>query len=151
MASPTEFLPFAWYLYKNNLAETFLDDLSISPESACPLFRTLKREEQKGFCGNYSFRGLVCRLFGYAARINKEGMPELATCKLIKEDQPDLFQKASEEMKTKRNVPIYSNYYQRLSHLEPQGKLELLPINEAIRKAVEVVLWDRFYRDKKIG
>jgi len=150
LASPTEFLPFAWSLYKEGQAETFLDALDLDDGAQCPLFRVFKTEEQKGFCGNYSMRGLVCRLFGFAAMINKHGQSELSTCKLIKEDQAEKYNNAVTALKEGMKVPIYKIHYQRLANIEPQGKVELMAINGAIRKAVEMVLWDRHYRKRAV-
>ncbi|MDH5603744.1 MAG: YkgJ family cysteine cluster protein [Cyclobacteriaceae bacterium] len=146
MASPVEFLPFAWSLYKEQRAEIFLDGLDQDDGAQCPLFRVIKAGEQKGFCGHYQSRGLVCRLFGFAAMINKHGQPELSTCKLIKEDQPEKYQHASRALKEGLKVPVYKDYYQRLANIEPGGKVELIGVNGAIRKALEMVLWDRQYR-----
>jgi len=50
-----------------------------------------------GLCSEYTYRGLICRLFGYSARTNKYAKHELVTCKIIKEEQSEAYQQA--EMK----------------------------------------------------
>jgi len=146
MASSTEFLPLAWALYKENTASQYLDHLELSPISLCPIFMSLKTSEHAGFCGNYKNRGLVCRLFGYSAMVNKHGLPELSTCKLIKEQQTDQYNETVEKMKNGMKIPVYSNYYRRLSNIDPDQAIVMLPIKEAIRKAIERVLWYQHYR-----
>ena len=152
MAAPIEFLPFAWHLFKNGRAESFLTEMETNPMSTCPLFKSLIQEQEKGFCSQYPWRALVCRLFGFAAMVNKHGQPELSTCRLIKESQKEAFEITSSQIKEgKWSVPIYKNYYSKLAAIDTNSPLQLVPIKQAVSKAIEMVLWDNYFRQPQTG
>jgi hypothetical protein len=99
-----------------------------------------------GLCSEYSYRGLICRLFGYSARTNKYNEPELITCQIIKTEQTELFENAVEEIGKGVKVPIMSQYYMQLQAVDFDLTREFYPINTAISKAIETVLHYYAYR-----
>ena len=85
-ASPLEFLPWAFHLFLNGDAETVLAKLKVKQSSICHIYQPLSLlDSNSGSCGDYQYRGLICRLFGYGATKDKYGALRLATCKIIKE------------------------------------------------------------------
>lgn len=146
-ASPLEFLPWAFHLFLNGKAEETLKELSSISTRNCFLYRSLSIVEcHKGSCSNYRYRGLICRLFGYAATTDKFGKLRLATCTIIKEEQQENFIKAEEGINKGKYIPIFSDYYMQLAQIDLRMGVCLLPINEALKIAIEEVLHYYAYR-----
>lgn len=146
-ASPLEFLPWAFHLFLNGKAEETLKELSNTSAKNCFLYRSLSvLEYHKGSCSNYRYRGLICRLFGYAANNDKFGKLRLATCKIIKEEQQKKFNEAEEAINKGKYVPIFTDYYMQLAQIDFRMGRTLLPINEALKIAIEEVLHYYAYR-----
>jgi len=146
-ATPIEFLPLALEYYDQGIAEQMLEQLKSNSDSLCHIFRPYVTNFG-GLCSQYPNRGLICRLFGYSARKNKEGKPELVTCKLIKSSQSESFEKSVEDIKSGLKVPIMSDYYSRMASIDP-SLVEFYPINTAAKKAIEVVLHYYSYRTRR--
>ena len=146
-ASPLEFLPWAFHLFLNHKAEETLKELAATTSKNCFLYRSLSiLEYHKGSCSNYRYRGLICRLFGYGATTDKFGKLRIATCKIIKEEQHNNFNKAEVAINNGVNIPIFANYYMRLAQIDLRMGVNLLPINEALKIAIEEVLHYYAYR-----
>ncbi len=146
-ASPLEFLPWALHLFLNGKAEETLLELNNSTISTCHIYRPLALlEEYNGSCSNYKYRGLICRLFGYAANRDKYGELRLATCKIIKDNQLENFNNTEEAISKGLYVPIFTDYYMQLAQIDYRMGVTLLPINQALKMAIEEVLQYYAYR-----
>jgi len=141
-ATVLEFLPLAMHLFRQGKAEAWYEKLKTEPPALCILLHPM--QTGKGMCGSYPHRGLICRLFGYAVRTNKYGKPELVTCQVLR-TQPG-YTRAETIAQTGNDVPHIRNWYLRLQVIDPVLGNERLPINEAICKALEVVMLDMTYR-----
>jgi Fe-S-cluster containining protein len=146
-ATPVEFLPLALKLYDEGKALSFYEELQSKSDSLCHVFRPFVTNFG-GMCSEYPQRGLICRLFGYSARINKEGAKELVTCKLLKEQRTLHYEKAVSNIKAGKNVPVMSAYYTRMASIDPSLS-QFFPINQAMAKALEVVLHYYAYRRRR--
>ncbi|MCH7407872.1 YkgJ family cysteine cluster protein [Belliella sp. DSM 111904] len=145
-ASVLEFLPLAFDLYEKGKAEKALEILDESGEDAnCIVYKSLSEDAKSGFCSDYSNRGMICRLFGSAARRNKEGKKELITCKIIKEQKSDAYQSTALAIKEGLAVPSSGGFYSQLYNIDFQLANQQFPINIAIKNALEVVLTYMFY------
>ena len=146
-ASPLEFLPWAFHLFLNGKAEETLKELSTISTKNCFLYRSLSvLEYHKGSCSNYRYRGLICRLFGYGATTDKFGKLRLATCTIIKKEQQENFTKAEVAINKGTSIPIFTHYYMQLAQIDLRMGVNLLPINEALKIAIEEVLHYYAYR-----
>lgn len=146
-ASPLEFLPWAFHLFLNGKAEETLDELNKKTNLSCHLYRPLTIvDTNSGSCSNYVYRGLICRLFGYAASQDKYGKLRLATCKIIKENQQESYLYTVEAISNGLYVPIFSDYYMNLSQIDYGLGTQILPINQALKRAIEEVLQYYAYR-----
>ncbi len=145
-ATPLEFLPFAYELYKQDLAYQWLEDVQSSGTSFCKILKPMMIEGDQGFCSQYKYRGLVCRLFGHSASRNKLGQLELATCKTIKSEFPEAYQKAKVHISNSGKVPIMTDFYHQLRSIDADLGRQLVPINDAIAEALKVVLGYYAYR-----
>lgn len=62
IASPLEFLPFAYHLYKNGDAYSHLEQLQGKSDSTvCFNLNPFLNQQEGGFCNQYNDRGLICR------------------------------------------------------------------------------------------
>jgi uncharacterized protein len=146
-AGVIEFLPLALDLYDRGLAESTLAELSEKKDSICHVFRP-HMTKFGGLCNAYPHRGLICRLFGFTARINKDEQKELVTCKYIKEEQSEHYRDAVDRIAQNEYVPVMSEYYYRMQSIDP-GVQGFYPINEAMAKAIEMVLHYYAYRKRR--
>ena len=144
-ATALEFLPFAHHLYLTNQATEWLDKINSSDQAICHILNPT--HIGAGLCSEYPYRGLICRLFGYSARMNKYGKKELVTCQIIKTEQNRSFEKAEQRIAEGEAVPVMSSYYMQLHSIDPELARDFYPINTAIKKALETVLHYYAYRN----
>lgn len=146
-ATPLEFLPLAFHIYRSGKAEEILESLETCPEeSFCIILKQLSTNGHAGQCSQYAHRGLICRLFGNSARKNRAGIKELITCKLIKSEKQELYEKTSAGIaENEVPIPISADYYSRLYTIDFHMAKEQYPVNTAIKKALEAVLSFYFY------
>ncbi|MFG6686088.1 YkgJ family cysteine cluster protein [Mariniflexile sp. HNIBRBA6329] len=146
-ASPLEFLPWAFHLFLNGEAEKTLIKLKNTSSSICHIYQPLSLlNSGNGRCGNYQYRGLICRLFGNAANSDKYGKLRLATCTIIKENQNIDYKKTEEAIGKGLYVPIFTDYYMQLNQIDFYLGNTILPINHALKIAIEEVLNYYIYR-----
>lgn len=146
-ASPLEFLPWAFHLFLNHQAENMLEELNNKTTSPCHIYRPLNPiDNNNGSCTSYKYRGLICRLFGYAASKDQFGKLRLATCKIIKETQQENYNTTSVAINKGLYVPIFSDYYMNLSQIDFALGKKMLPINLALKMAIEEILHYYAYR-----
>lgn len=100
----------------------------------------------QGHCGTYQYRGLICRLFGFAATRDKYGSLRLATCKIIREGQAEQYRTVSEAIAKGLYVPVFTDYYMQLNQIDYQLGTKMLPVNKALKVALEEVLHYYTYR-----
>jgi Fe-S-cluster containining protein len=143
-ATVLEFLPFAHVLFRAGKTSEWLDRLQAAGTQCLILD---PGQSGVGLCTEYAHRGLICRLFGYSARTNKYGKPELVTCTTIKTNQREAFESVQKQMEEGKEVPVMSDYYMRLRSVDPNLAGNFYPINEAIRRAIETVLQYYAYRE----
>jgi uncharacterized protein len=143
-ATILEFLPFAHYLYHHDLAFAWYEKLKESESSICLILNA--DQAGAGLCSQYKHRGLICRLFGYSARTNKYAEKELVTCQVIKTEQAEKYSEASQMVKDGNSIPVMNQYYMQLHAIDFDLAREFFPINEAMRRAIEVILQHYAYR-----
>ncbi|MCB0485046.1 MAG: YkgJ family cysteine cluster protein [Flavobacteriaceae bacterium] len=146
-ASPLEFLPWAFSIFKEGRALEVLKALTEEKSSMCHLYRPLSLTEQaSGSCGDYQHRGLICRLFGYGANRDKLGQMRLITCTLIKNTFSDRYEATKTAIEKGLYVPVFTDYYQKLAQIDLKLGSKILPVNKAMKVALEEVLYYYAYR-----
>lgn len=151
-ATPLEFLPFAYSLYKQNQLFNFLDKTDNMPEDGrCILYNPMQTLLEPGGCSHYLYRGLICRLFGFSAFINKAGEKQIVTCATMKDLDRSRFDEVSDLVQTKLSIPVMRDYYLKLYSIDNNLTMKHYPINTAIKKAVEYVAGYYIYRTKRVG
>ena len=141
-ATVLEFLPAAYQLYKSDNFNHYLSRLEQNNPSVCVFYNPFS---EMGFCAQYESRGLICRLFGFSALINKHLNKKLVTCRHIKE--------LADPVKVNKNIskaPEITSYYWQLYGIDPALGMKKWPINTAILKALNIILL-HFRYNKKAG
>mgnify|MGYP006266964421 CR=1 FL=1 len=143
-ASVLEFLPFAFDIFISGKADSFRKSINSLDSPICPIFQQTKKDEESGFvgghCKQYANRGLICRLFSFSTTRDKNGDPRLTTCRFIKDQQPAQYETTLSYLASGKIVPVFTDYYGRLLQIDFRLGQEVLPINEAIKRALEEVL-----------
>lgn len=143
-ATPLEFLPFAWHAYKLGLMEQWFDALDSNEGLQC-IFSRL--DNNAWGCKIYPVRGFICRLFGFSATTDKHGKPVFAACRTLKQQKPEAINQALLYVAQGGKVPVITSYYQRLAFIDPVLGNDFMPINKAIKKALEIVYFHCCYRE----
>lgn len=137
-ASSLEFLPLALKIYREGKIDMWHERFeNNNEEKICMVLDP--RQLGAGLCTQYQHRGLVCRAFGFTARFNKYNRKELLTCNVIKSEQVDTFKQVIEQINVDQEVPIISNYYFKLHSIDPYLANQFVPINQAIKRALELI------------
>lgn len=139
-ATVFEMMPLAIELWNNGEAEECLQKIdSIDGKGQCVSYLPDPRGGGKGRCSVYSFRPLICRLFGFTADTDKTGKPRLVTCRNIKSDQPKEYERAQRMIDENYPVPVMADYAREISRIDPAEGVKMMPINTALRIALEKV------------
>lgn len=136
-----EFLPAAYHLYLTGESQKILNMLETKQDSICIFYNPFLNEN---FCSIYKYRGLLCRLFGFSVTKDKYGENFLATCKPIKESV-GMFLSG----KALAQAPNMIDYYIQLYGIDSTLAIQYMPINDSIKKALEIVLSHFQYRKKR--
>ncbi|MCW8108270.1 YkgJ family cysteine cluster protein [Alteromonas ponticola] len=145
-ASILEMLPLALHLFDTGQAESFLEQISDSAGFSCQLFQRHSLDGTKGTCTVYEWRPGICRMFGVAGYRTKTQAPTISVCAPIKTAQPHRYANALIAITT-APPPMLANGRQRIAKIDYALGETLLPINQALRGALEKVLLMASYSD----
>lgn len=146
-ANVLEFLPFAYFLVKNNLHDAALDLLDTNPEHCINLATTQVPGETAG-CSIYAHRGLICRLFGFSGVRDKNAKLAVYTCTHMKSEFATEYNQTMERINSDMHIPVVSDFYYQIYYIDPQLANDYNPINVSIRKAIEKVAY--YYANKPV-
>jgi len=146
-ANVLEFLPFAFYLVKNNLHDAALDLLDTNPEHCINLAKTQEPGITEG-CSVYDHRGLICRLFGSSGVRDKNSKLAVYTCAHVKHELSAEFKLTTERINSEMHIPVASDFYYQIYFIDPQMANDYNLINVSIRKAIEKVAY--YYSNKPV-
>ena len=138
-ASVVEMLPMALEMQRRGELEVWRRTLAERAHDArCAVYRPDPGEEGLGRCGLYAWRPIVCRAFGFMARRDKHGHPELSACPVHRESAPEALERARDLVAAGFPAPNAADTARRVALLSPQEAV-LLPINQALARALESV------------
>jgi Fe-S-cluster containining protein len=138
LAAEVEMLPMAGEILARGEAEGWLARLAGDPpRTLCPVYEPEAGAPQRGRCGLYAWRPLVCRLFGFSARTDKHGRPELVHCRVHEEETPAVVARARAAVAAGEPAPRLHEESTGLRALDPSASGELLPVGLALRRALE--------------
>ncbi len=139
-----ELFPLAREIFLRKQEESVISaimEYELRQQNMCVLFRDMTDKSDNGPCSYYEFRPLVCRLFGYASRRNKLGRIELMTCRIIKKYRPAEIRRAEIALMHGLKLPVYQDAFMRISSIKPGIGYRRLPINKALKEAIETLYW----------
>lgn len=139
-ATILEFLPAAYDLYLKGEADAVLEQIANKQDSICVFYNPFSRE---GNCTLYRHRGLICRLFGFSVKTDKHGVRSLVTCHPIKNSMT-----CFPSIQMLEAAPKLTSYYMRLYGIDPALSIRYLPVNQAIKEAIEKVMLYFNFRKK---
>jgi uncharacterized protein len=134
-----EMLPLAWELLRRGEASLWLERVEMGGSDVCVFYQSDRIVPENGRCSVYAWRPSLCRLFGFAAIRNKQGEPELAACVRHKEVTPETVKVAQDAIAQGLSIPIFSDFSMQLANIDPDFGRSPLPINQALRVALEKV------------
>ncbi|MEE4197384.1 MAG: hypothetical protein V2I54_07050 [Bacteroidales bacterium] len=146
LASPLEFLPLAYFLYQKRIAFLWIEKLKHQANAdLCGLYNPFS---ELGACQYYPYRGFICRLFGFTANTGKKGNQVLIACSKIKTNPSTILweQKISSPSK----YPQITKYSMQLYSIDPQMSTLQLPVNDAIKYALDTMILYFDFKNKKI-
>lgn len=152
--SVLEALPLAVSIYSLQQEEEILERIEERMnrgETLCVLYRPNPEIPGRGRCTHYSRRPLLCRMFGFATRRGKNGLRELSSCRIIREKSPDVLHRAEEALTGGLDLPVYQDCHMEMISIDITLARRVLPINEALKEAVEYLYWKRPRRRKRIA
>lgn len=141
-----EMIPAAEVLYEKGLMEETLELIEKSPPHFCVLLKDQR-------CRLYEQRPSLCRLFGLGRIENKnekDSELKFSICKIIKEKNPLQVQNLSKITELKE-LKTFNQLYMPLYTSIPANESEELPLNLALKKALEKVALYKSYETKEEG
>ena len=137
-ATVIELLPAAGELFSRGEAQQWLERIArVGETEGCVFFQPDRLIPGNGHCQLYMFRPSVCRLFALAAMRNKDGKPELLTCRRQKEQISVLVKGAQEAISRGMAAPSFDYFFLKMVALEPSLARQRVPINRALHLALE--------------
>jgi Fe-S-cluster containining protein len=141
-----EMIPMAFDLNRKGKAEQLHETLTLSPPPRCVMFQPHEGSPLGGHCGVYRHRPTVCRLFGYVAFLDKHHKPRYSFCHLMKARYPQELAAIQAAIATGELIPpLMPAMQQLLDDISGGIIIKRLPINEALRVALEYVGLQTFY------
>ena len=140
-ATVLEILPLAWDLYETGRAEEVYDSLEQETGDShgpCIHYSRDPSIQGNGRCTVYANRPYLCRMFGFSSRYDKNGEVAPVFCKLHKSTWPQEIERISEKIKEGLSrLPNYRDLHYELYGLHPDLQSRRLPINIALKQAIE--------------
>ncbi|WP_116366522.1 YkgJ family cysteine cluster protein [Parahaliea mediterranea] len=149
-ATPLEMLPLALDIYDRGQAEPTLASLQGYSGFACIHFVRHTLDGSRGECGIYHRRPALCRMFGAAGVSDKQGKARLSVCRTIKQARPAAHLVAISNLEASP-PPRLSDGKEKVRQLDYALGQQDLPINEALRVALEKVLLLACYGDGEVN
>jgi Fe-S-cluster containining protein len=144
MASVLEMIPLALDIYRTGDEDRVMDTIAAQGENpTCVMFQPGPNDPDKGRCSRYAMRPLVCRLFGFAARHDKHGHLEFAGCGVMNEHDPHAYLRAEMGVKGGLSFPVFQDFFMQVASQDPHLGYRMMPINQALREALEYLYWKR--------
>ncbi len=138
--SVLEMLPMAQELHRRGEAGAWIARLRAPGEGKlCPVYEPAPGESERGRCGMYALRPPVCRLYGFAGRLDRHRRPELVVCPEHEHATPELAERARALVEAGLPLPLFATATIQLAALDPALGAERMPIGRALLRALELV------------
>lgn len=142
-ATVLEMLPLAAALIRRNEAQRWLQgDQPEYEKGRCPFYQPDGQVAWKGRCSVYPLRPLICRMFGYSGKKDKEDKKQYYTCERIETQFRDICQRINHQ-KTDTALPMMEDYSMQRLELAREIDRNLYPLPLALKKALERIGFQR--------
>jgi Fe-S-cluster containining protein len=141
--SVAEWGPLVRELVRDGRAEAVLTQLHgqlASGSSVCVFYAAENEDPRRGRCQVYGLRPMICRLFGFSARRDRDGTPELVSCRVMREHDPAAVAAAAQAVRDGASAPVMGDLVGAVLADASGTDGRMLPINEALRVALERAL-----------
>ncbi len=132
-ASLLEMLPLCVHLYETNSYQTWINN---THPGVCPFFNT--HHSDAGCCSVYTFRPLVCRLFGFSFMKNKYGAIAPVACSTL---QKQFNAQKDTNAIAPQALPLMSAFTLQAIMIDPAIGTNRYPIDEAFLKTMHYVIY----------
>lgn len=134
-----EAIPMAYAIIEQGEHEQVLAQLELGDcaERPCLFYVLTSADGKMGSCTNYANRPLICRLFGSSVKNMREESRVPIVCKQLKALH---FDDAEKLKSLKSLLPLASQVSAAARAFNPTLSAELLPLNEAVRRALHYLL-----------
>jgi Fe-S-cluster containining protein len=139
-ATVIEMLPLAEEILLRKESDLLMERIETKIDSGdrmCALVNRVAGTTVHLRCSYYQYRPLICRLFGYASRNGRSGNKELSICKVIKKSNSNALKRAEIALNQGIDIPVYQECFMRIASMHPGMGYQLLPINYAMKAAIE--------------
>lgn len=138
--SVLEMLPLAVFLWKERELESWLTRIDMKDEQATCIFYSQDALDNSWHCQAYSFRPLICRLFGFCSRENKTRQREWMLCWRMKETLTKGDPEKARKLFVKGSrAPVYYDYFMKIYAVSPDLANQGMNINLAFAKAAQII------------
>ncbi|MCA9408575.1 MAG: YkgJ family cysteine cluster protein [Candidatus Omnitrophica bacterium] len=138
--APLEMIPLAAIILKRAKSGLWIRKLmNVSVEGRCMFYRKLKDVPGKGRCLIYPLRPLTCRLFGFAAKKNKNGQKQWVTCSLLKMLAGSNQVEITVEINKGLSIPVAGSYRWLVHDIGSSAESRLLPLPFALYEAMAIL------------
>ncbi len=148
-ASVIDVLPLAAELVERGLTESVIDRIHERErrgDSSCVLFHADPADPKQGRCSMYARRPAVCRLFGFAGRLDADGHPQYSGCRIHREVMPAAVAAARRAVRERRiPLPLFSRLAGEVNAIASDSLGRPQPINRALREALQRTALRRRY------
>lgn len=136
-ATTVEMMPLALDLWEKGEADFWLERISGALDNpSCVFYRPDPENPLKGRCIIYEMRPLICRLFGFSMTRNKHGRAEYGGCRVVKQNDPEMYRNAIELLSTVQSSSVCTDFGIRITGLDPGASGARMPINRAASTAI---------------
>jgi Fe-S-cluster containining protein len=104
-----------------------------APSTVCVFYAYDPGPDMPGNCTFYTWRPVVCRLFGFASIRDRRSQKLLSVCKHVKKASPG---EVAAALALQEQAPCFSEAGSCIYSLDPDLGAKLLPINMALKKAI---------------
>ncbi len=135
-----EMLPLALELWSQNTAEYWMTRIHETlDDPKCIFYETQSGSATRGRCTVYPQRPLICRLFGFFTVRNKYGKYVFGSCRVIKQEYPEVYANAVRMLDEINHPSVCTDYSIRIIGMDSMLGNRMLPINRAASLALEKI------------
>jgi Fe-S-cluster containining protein len=135
-----EMMPLALLLWGNGEADYWMERIEAARENpVCVFFNAEPGSTIQGRCMVYEMRPLICRLFGFFTIRNKYGKYVYGSCRVIKQQYPEIYENAVKRLDEIQHPSACTDYGIRIIGMDSGYGAGIVPINHAASIALRKI------------